>query len=180
MNRAERRAVARADKRGTMRRAAAQALAWRPTYSSTQLLMADPERPMASTRARHQLTRMYLAMDAIARSPRSNLEDWRLLTDAINLMETIVQAGHARDESGLLGDAITAVAQAWQRRERSGAALRLDGPGLAACRAVLADWSAAIEQLPERTILAAHVATERRIHAILTRSDVREHDVIAL
>ena len=180
MNRAERRAVARANKRGTMSRAAAKALAWRPTYSSTELLMADAERPMTSARARHQLTRMYLAMEAIARGQHSTGEDWRLLTDAINLMETLVTAGIARDESALLTDAVTAVAKAWERSGRTGEGMRLDGPGLAACRAVLADWSAAVQQLPERTILAAHVATELRIHSILTRSDVREHDVIAI
>lgn len=180
MNRAERRATARADKRGAMRRAAAKALAWRPTYSTTQMLMSDPDKPMAPERARHQLTRMHLALDAIARSGAPTDDDWRLLCDAINLMETLVEGGVARDESRLLHDAVTAVGAAWQRADHTQARMRLDGPGLAACRAVLADWSAAIEQLPERTIIAAHAATERRIHGIVTRRDVREHDVIAV
>ena len=39
----------------------------------------------------------------------------------------------------------------------------------AAIRAVLADWGACLEQLPERTVIEAHIATDRRIAAKLRK-----------
>lgn len=132
-------------------------------------MLANPDKPMPPSRYRHQLTRMHLALANITSGQNPTDDDWRLLADAINLVETLVLQGIAQDESGLLHDAITAMAEAFYRAGQDSARMRLTGPGIAAIRAVLADWGACLEQLPERTVIEAHIATDRRIAEKLRR-----------
>ena len=111
-------------------------------YGPWHVMLASPDKPMKPSRYRHQLTRMHLAMASITSGESPTDEDWRLIADAINLVETLVLQKVAQDESGLLHDAITAV---------------------------LADWGVCLEQLPERTVIEAHIATDRRIAEKLRR-----------
>lgn len=143
---------------------------WHQQHTAWDLATASPDKPMPPERYTTHMTRMQLALDAIARDADPNPDDWRSVADAINLVDTLVQQGHAQDADGLLKDALDAMQAAWQRSERTGQPMRLDGPGLTACRAILIDWRACLEQLPERTIIAAHIATERRLRAILARA----------
>ena len=138
-------------------------------YGPWHVKLASPDKPMQPSRYRHQLTRMHLAMASISSAESPTDEDWRLIADAINLVETLVLQGIAQDESGLLHDAITAMAEAFYRADQDSARMRLTGPGLAAIRAVLADWGTCLEQLPERTVIEAHIATDRRIAAKLRK-----------
>lgn len=138
-------------------------------YDPWHIMLASPDKPMRPSRYRHQLTRMHLALASITSGESPTDEDWRLIADAINLVETLVLQGIAQDESGLLHDAITAVAEAFDRADQDSARMRLTGPGLAAIRAVLADWGACLEQLPERTVIEAHIANDRRIAEKLRR-----------
>ncbi len=137
-------------------------------YGPWHVMLASPDKPMQPSRYRHQLTRMHLAMASITKGESPTDEDWRLIADAINLVETLVLQGVAQDESGLLHDAITAMAEAY-RADQDSARMRLTGPGLAAISAVLADWGVCLEQLPERTVIEAHIATDRRIAEKLRR-----------
>ena len=137
-------------------------------YGPWHVMLASPDKPMQPSRYRHQLTRMHLALASITKGESPTDEDWRLIADAINLVETLVLQGVAQDESGLLHDAITAMAEAY-RADQDSARMRLTGPGLAAIRAVLADWGTCLEQLPERTVIEAHIATDRRIAEKLRR-----------
>lgn len=132
-------------------------------YGPWHVMLASPDKPMQPSRYRHQLTRMHLAMASITSGESPTDEDWRLIADAVNLVETLVLQGVAQDESCLLHDAITAMAEAFYRADQDSARMRLTGPGLAAIRAVLADWGTCLEQLPERTVIEAHIATDRRI-----------------
>ena len=138
-------------------------------YSAWHVMLASPDKPMQPERYRHQLTRMHLAMASITSGESPTDEDWRLIADAVNLVETLVLQKVAQDESGLLHDAITAMAEAFYRADQDSARMRLTGPGLAAIRAVLADWGTCLEQLPERTVIEAHIATDRRIAEKLRR-----------
>ena len=138
-------------------------------YGPWHVMLASPEKPMQPSRYRHQLTRMHLAMASITSGESPTDEDWRLIADAINLVETLVLQGVAQDESGLLHDAITDMAEAFYRADQDSARMRLTGPGLSSIRAVLADWGTCLEQLPERTVIEAHIATDRRIAEKLRR-----------
>ena len=138
-------------------------------HTQWDVLTASPTHPMAPERYRSQLTKMHLALDAIARSAHPERSDWHALTDAVNLVDTLVRQGHAADTDGLLQDAVDSMGKAWQRFDDTGTPMRLDGIGLAAMRAILADWHTCLQQLPERTIIVAYIETERRIRAMLAK-----------
>lgn len=145
------------------------------TYSLLAVLAASPTEPTPVASRTYQLTRMYAGLRAIEQDQEPSTEDWRLCSDAVNLLETLVQHGHVQDSSGLLMDAVTALAMAG-RRHRTGGTIRLDGAGILAVRAVLEDYSAALEHLPHRTMVQAHRATEVRISEIHAGKR-RAHDV---
>ena len=150
----------------------------KPTYPRTYTLLdvmtASPTEPTPAPKILHQLTRMYAGLRAIEQDDAPATDDWRVCSDAVNLMETLVTQGHVADTSGLLMDAITALALAG-RRHLAGGAIRLDGPGILAVRSVLEDYAAALEQLPHRTMVACHRETERRI-AEIQAGHRRPHD----
>jgi hypothetical protein len=147
-----------------------------PTYGLMRVLMASATEPMPLAKRTHQLTRMWEGLAALERAPAPTTDDWRLCSDAVSLMETLVRTqGVAQDASGLLDDAIAALAGAG-RRHRGGMALRLDAPGIQAVRAVLEDYAELLEQLPEQTVIEAHRLTERRIREILAGRRL-PHDV---
>lgn len=146
------------------------------TYSHLDELMASPTEPLPQEKRTHQLTRMWQGLAAIEGDALPSPEDWRLCSDAVNLIETMVKDMRvAEDTSGLLPDAIAALAYAGRRYFTHGA-IRLDGPGIHAVRSVLENYAELLDQLPARTIIRAHRLTERRIHAIHT-GQRRPHDV---
>lgn len=143
-------------------------------YSLLDVMMASPVEPLPDSHRVHQLTRMYGGLHAIETAPEPTTDDWRVCSDAVNLMETLVDMGIVEDSSGLLMDAITALALAG-KRHRAGGPIRLDAPGIKAVRAVLEDYAAVLDQVPARTMLQAHRQTEKRIHEIL-QGRKRPHD----
>lgn len=148
-------------------------------FNLARELMASPTEPMAQERRERQLLAMWSGLSALETAPKPSNEDWRAVSDAINLMETLVDMGECQDASGLLADAVTAMGAAGHRALH-GQTLRLDGAGMQAVRAVLEDYSAVLEALPERTVLRAHRLTEQRIIGILTRRRSDGAQVIAV
>jgi hypothetical protein len=175
-------------------------------YTLFDVMLASPSEPLAEHLRRHQLTRMHQGLEAMEKAPAPTTEDWRVVSDAVNLMETLVnsgsffeikvdpETGEARqvpipghwhdcdgepveitDASGLLPDAVTAMAMAG-KRHKAGGNIRLDGAGIQAVRGVLADYGDLLEALPARTMIKAHRETERRIHEILAGKK-KPHDV---
>jgi uncharacterized protein YyaL (SSP411 family) len=145
------------------------------TYNAIDILLASPTDPMPADKRRHQLNRMWQGLAALETAPEPSTDDWRVCSDAVNLLETLVEMGVCQDSSGLLMDAVTALAQAGQRYKK-GHALRLTGQGMQSVRAVLEDYAEVLEQIPHRTALDAHRRTERRIHEISTGKK-KPHDV---
>ena len=146
-----------------------------PTYSQLDLMLASPTEPMPEPKRRHQLTRMWSGLAAIERGAQPSTDDWRVCSDAVNLIESLVAAGWVEDAQGLLADAVQALAQAG-RRHLAGHAIRLDAAGIQAVRAVLEDYAAALEQIDHRSMLYAHRMTEARIREIHAGRK-RPHDV---
>jgi hypothetical protein len=144
-------------------------------YGLLDVMRASPTQPLPVEARTRQLTRMYEGLRALETAPQPTPEDWRVCSDAVNLIETLVGMGVVEDASGLLLDAVTALAMAG-KRHKAGQALRLDAPGIKAVRSVLEDYAAVIAQLPARTVMQAHRATEKRIHDIL-RGRNKPHDV---
>lgn len=175
-------------------------------YTLFDVMLASPSEPLAEHLRRHQLTRMHQGLEAMEKAPVPTTDDWRVVSDAVNIMETLVTSGsffetkedpetgetrkvpipghwhgcdgdavEITDASGLLSDAVTAMAMAG-KRHKAGGNIRLDGAGIQAVRSVLADYSDLLEALPARTMIKAHRETERRIHEILVGKK-KPHDV---
>jgi hypothetical protein len=154
-------------------------------YSLIDVMLASPTEPLAEHLQRHQLTRMLGGLAAIKEGEKPTTDDWRVVSDAVNIMETLVNNGpwldcdgdpvEIKDESGQLQDAVKALAMAG-KRHRAGGNIRLDGEGIFACAAVLHVYRDLLEALPARTMIKAHRETERRIHEILAGKK-KPHDV---
>ena len=138
-------------------------------------LMASSTQPIPSRSRLHQLTVMHDGLANIEKADKPTTNDWRVVSDAVNLMETLVEMCVVEDNSGLLMDAVTALANAG-RRHRGGGQIRLDGPGIQAVRAVLEDYAAVLEAIDHRTIVRCHRKTEKRLRDILA-GRARPHDV---
>lgn len=145
-------------------------------YSMFDEMMASPTEPLDTEKRQYQLLRMYEGLRALEIAPEPSVEDWRVISDAVNLMETLIlEMKICEDSNGLLMDAITAMAKAGQRN-LAGGVIRLDGPGIQAVRAVLSDYADVLEVLSARTMVRCHRLTEKRIHDIL-EGRKRPHDV---
>lgn len=146
------------------------------TYTKWHELFASPVNPLPESDRVHHLTMMWQALASLTTGAAPTNEDWRMCSDAVNLMETFVlEMKICTDESGLLMDAITALAMAGVRN-LEGKPLRLDGPGIYAIRCILEDYAALLEVLPHRTVVQCHRITERRMQAIL-RGRRQPHDI---
>lgn len=150
-----------------------------PKYKTRYTLMheisASPTEPLPQAWQTTQLTSMWDGLRDLEQAENCDVDSWRICSDSVNLMETLIQMGEVQDADGLLMDGITAMAMAG-KRHRAGEALRLSGDGMIAVRAILEDYAAVIAVLPARTMIRAHRLTEKRIHEIL-QGRRKPHDV---
>lgn len=145
-------------------------------YTIFDEMQASPTEALPVEYRRHQLTRMYDGLAAMETAPSPTTDDWRVVSDAVNLMETLIETMRiCEDNSGLLMDAITALAMAG-KRHRAGGAIRLDGAGIQATRAILEDYAALLDVLPARVMIRCHRLTEKRLHEMLDGRR-KPHDV---
>lgn len=160
-----------------VRKAGKKRPAQRPKhYTLMDELTASPTEPLPADYRRHQLTRMYEGLVAMEQAPSPTTDDWRVVSDAVNLMETMIETMKiCEDDSGLLMDAVTALAMAG-RRNLAGSVIRLDGAGIQAVRAILEDYAALLDVLPARTMIRCHRLTEKRLHELLDGKR-KPHDV---
>lgn len=148
------------------RRKPTRARKWRPFYSHVDVLMASATQPMPEALRRHWLTRVHLALEALARGKRPDADDWRMLSDAVNLMETMVRHGLVSDPDGVKERAKAALALSGQSL-MEGRVMRVDGVGLMALRDLLADMSELMATMAHRDFVKVHVATERYVREVL-------------
>lgn len=145
------------------------------TYSLVDEILASATAPLPEKARLHQLTVMWQGLASLEGGDNPSTNDWRVCSDAVNLMETFVTMGIVEDASGLLMDAVTALAMAG-RRHQAGKPLRLDGPGIQAVRSILEDYAGLLDQLSHRTVVRCHRLTEARIRAIMDNRK-KPHDV---
>jgi len=148
----------------------------RKYYTIMDEMMASPTEPLPVAHRTHQLTMMYGGLNAMETAPTPSIDDWRVVSDAVNLMETlVVEMKVCEDSSGLLMDAITALALAG-KRNRDGGTIRMDGVGIQAVRSILSDYAELLNMLPARTMYRCHRLTEKRLHDLLNGKR-KPHDV---
>ena len=148
---------------------------FRPGHSLLDVMLASPTQPMRAAKAWYQLDVMWVGITAIQHEQTPHKNHWNACTDAANLGETLIVQGHVQDPGGSLKLGIDAPANA-AKRKHAGGAIRLDGPGIIAVRGLIEDYAEFLKHLPERTIIAAHRATEQRIIAI-RRGQRHKHDI---
>lgn len=136
-------------------------------YTLLDEMAASPTEPLPQAWRTHQLTKMYEGLNNLETGEDPQPNDWRLVSDAVNLVETlVVEMKVCEDANGLLMDAITALAKAG-KRSKAGQRLRLDGEGIVAVRSILRDYAELLDVLPARTMVRCHRLTEKRLHEIL-------------
>lgn len=148
----------------------------RQTYSHWDALLASATEPISAEKQQWQLLKMYEGLRSLEQSENPSFQDWIACSDAVNMMETLTELGVCQDSSGLLNDAVEALASAGDRY-KTHKVLRLTGAGIAAIRAVLEDYAEVIRVLPARTLLQCHRITEARIRDLLDGKG-KEHDVL--
>ena len=139
-------------------------------------MLASPTEPMNQKQRLHQLTRMWEGLHSLELDSMPTKDDWSVCSDAVNLMETLIEQKHIVDPNNMLFDAMTALAEAGQRN-LEGKPLRLDGAGIQAIRGVLEDYAMVLESLPARTMIHCHRLTEKRLQGIL-KGHKQAHDVV--
>ena len=145
-------------------------------YTIMDELMASPTEPLPLEYRTHQLTRIYEGLNAMETAPVPTTDDWRVVSDAVNLMETlVVEMKVCEDFDNLLMDAITGLALAG-KRNMAGGSIRMDGVGIKSVRAILSDYAELLDVLPARVMIRCHRLTEKRLHELLDGKR-RPHDV---
>jgi uncharacterized protein YyaL (SSP411 family) len=136
------------------------------TYSMLDVMMSSPDRPMKESARTHQLTRMWSGLAAMETAENPTQQDWIAVSDAVNMMETLVEMGFAKDEDNLIQEAVF-VLKATAEKYKHGTQLRLTGAGIQLLRGILEDYASLAEQIDERTMVYCHRKTEMRIQDIL-------------
>lgn len=135
-------------------------------YSFMDELLASPTEPMPEAMRTYHLTRIYQGISSLEKAPVPTLQDWQAVSDGVNMVETlIVEMKLVEDASGLLQDAVTALALAG-KRYLAGGNLRLDASGIQAVRAIIEDYSSMLDVVPHRTMVRCHRLTEMRVMGV--------------
>lgn len=172
-------------------------------YTLQQEKKASSLTPLPLVDYQYQLKQMQHALADMEVGEDPTNESWRIISDAINLLETLVRHGQhpikdesglvvashwpgcgmnvvveMGDRSGLLQDAIDGMLKA-DDLAKQGLPLRLDASGLAAVKAVLEDYSEAVRTLPAKTMIRCHRATELRIINLYGQDAVKGSNILS-
>lgn len=134
-------------------------------YTWVDVMMADPIHPLPQDKRDYQLKIMHAALDGIEQDPHPTVLHWKVVSDAVNLMDTWIKAKVCEDTEGLLKSAKRAMGEAGARHLQ-GKSLRLDGPGILAVRAVLRDYETMLGAISARQVILCHIKTAKRIREI--------------
>ena len=139
---------------------------YRLTYSVMDAMMASPDHPMKAQRRDYQMMIIRTSLASIERAENPTTDDWKIISQAINMMEMLVEMGFAKDEDGLIKDAIDAMASSAQRYKDK-KVMRFSGNEMKVIRGIIDDYQTMIENLDERTMIHCHRKTEMRLQDIL-------------
>ena len=148
-------------------------------YTHWDVLLASPVNPMPEATRQSWLTRILLALRNIEAGDKPGAEDWRILSDAVNLAETMIVHGIVADEDGIKQRGLNAMADAGARYLQ-GQPMRLSGDGIQAMRSLVEDIGDLMAILPHRDFVKVHRATEKRISEMLRGKRQAGDVVVAL
>lgn len=134
-------------------------------YSLWDELCADPVQPLSIKDRLNTVGKMADSLASLKLDPTPDVEDWRRLSDMVNMVHTLVDMGEMVDSQALLADVFEAMVKA-SDRYKADQPLRFDGPGVQAMDALFQDFSAAVSVLPARTMIRCHRLTVKRLQAV--------------
>jgi hypothetical protein len=120
------------------------------TYSLMDELLASPTEPLPLKKREWQLGRMREALENC--KVKSEPKDAQVLSTAIDLMVTLQDRGYLEDAENALEDGMVALMQP-----------NLNDIEVRTFEGILEDYQMVMENLPARTMIAAHRATEKRL-----------------
>lgn len=135
------------------------------TYSHWHVLFASPDEPIPKAKRVYQLTRMYNALKNMETAETVTDDDWSCLSDCAMLMEALYDMQVIQDPDDIIKDSFEALGKSAYRKF-NGRPIRLDGPDIQIIRLLLSEYANALEQLPARTMIAAHRKAEKQAEAI--------------
>jgi hypothetical protein len=138
------------------------------TYSHMDVLLASPTEPLSERKRESQLELIRACLRSIEQNANPTLEQWEIISDIVNFMETLLEMGEIQDTDDLIGDAVAALAKAGNRHIEKSVPIRFDGRDLTTIRGVIDDYAMVGQHLSARTMITAHRKTERRVNDILT------------
>jgi hypothetical protein len=144
-------------------------------------VMSDPFaafQPVDKERRDNQMLKFRTALESVARGSAPDEEDWRLLADAINVLETLIAQELLTAKSNEYLDAATAAMVEAGEGWRNGRGMRFTGAGLQSLRVVIDLYEQCLEQLTERQMDQARRETERRLRAIRLGQAGRNRKVV--
>jgi hypothetical protein len=113
-------------------------------------LLASPTEPLPLKKREWQLGRMREALENC--KVKSEPKDAQVLSTAIDLMVTLQDRGYLEDADNALEDGMVALMQP-----------SLNDIEVRTFEGILEDYQMVMENLPARTMVAAHRATEKRL-----------------
>ena len=130
------------------------------------VLTASPTEPLPEKKRNWQMMFVWQALRSLEVEEKPTADDLRVVSDVLNMMDTLIKQGILSDESKLIEDAMRAVIEAHRRAVSTGV-LRFDGSGMTAIRGVVSDYSDALDVLPARVMIDCHRRTEMRVNSVL-------------
>jgi len=120
------------------------------TYSHWDVLLASPTEPLPLKKRQYQMGLMLKALENCKTKP--SVQDIAALSTAVDLMETLRDMGHLEDNEKALEDAMIALMHE-----------NLNDIEIRMFEGILEDYQMVMDNLPARTMIAAHRETEKRI-----------------
>jgi len=120
------------------------------TYSHWDVLLASPTEPLPLKKRQYQMGLMLKALENCKTNP--SVQDIAALSTAVDLMNTLCDMGHLEDKDNALEDAVIALMHE-----------NLNDIEVRMFEGILEDYQMVMDNLPARTMIAAHRETEKRL-----------------
>lgn len=141
-------------------------------YTLLHEMQASTTAPVPEAHRIDQLTRMWEGLAALETHPSPPADDWRVCSDAMNLMETLVECGPWMDCQGQLVDVLDSSGLLKEATEAMAGLIRAPqqqvppADSLHCVRMVLIDYAEALGRLNERSMIRCHRMTAKRIFQV--------------
>jgi hypothetical protein len=122
----------------------------KPTYTHIDVLMASPTEPLPIKKRQYQMDLMRKSLENCKTKP--SVHDIAALSTAVDLMNTLCDMGFIEDNEKALEDAMVALMQD-----------NFNDIEVRMFEGILEDYQMVMDNLPARTMITAHRATEKRL-----------------